>query len=163
MLQHVEHGFGPVYDKESRILILGSFPSVKSREQAFYYGHPQNRFWKVLAALADTEVPQTIEEKKEWLHLHHVAVYDVIEACDIEGSSDSSIRNVIPADIRMIIEQSNVSHIFTNGKLAGKLYHRYQEKTCDLLMKELPSSSPANAMYTLDKLVAAWKEVGNYL
>lgn len=163
MLQHVEHGFGPVYDKESRILILGSFPSVKSREQAFYYGHPQNRFWKVLAALADTEVPQTIEEKKEWLHAHHIAVYDVIEACDIEGSSDSSIRNAVPADIRTIIAESDVNHIFTNGKLAGKLYRRYQAKTCDLPMTELPSTSPANAAYSLDKLIAAWQDIKVYL
>ena len=163
MLQHVEHGFGPVYDKESRILILGSFPSVKSREQAFYYGHPQNRFWKVLAALADTEVPQTIEEKKGWLYLHHVAVYDVIEACDIEGSSDSSIRNVTPADIRTIIAESNISHIFTNGKLAGNLYRRYQAKTCDLPTTELPSTSPANAAYSLDKLIAAWQDIKVYL
>lgn len=163
MLQHVEHGFEPVYDKESRILILGSFPSVKSREQAFYYGHPQNRFWKVLAALTDTEVPQTIEEKKGWLYLHHVAVYDVIEACDIEGSSDSSIRNVTPVDIHTIIAESNISHIFTNGKLAGKLYRRYQAKTCDLPMTELPSTSPANAAYSLDKLIAAWQDIKVYL
>lgn len=163
MLQHAEHGFGPVYDKESCILILGSFPSVKSREQAFYYGHPQNRFWKVLAALENTEVPQTIEEKKGWLHLHHVAVYDVIEACDIEGSSDSSIRNVTPADIRTIIAESNISYIFTNGKLAGKLYRRYQAKTCDLPMTELPSTSPANAAYSLDKLIAAWQDIKVYL
>ena len=163
MLQHVEHGFGPVYDKESCILILGSFPSVKSREQAFYYGHPQNRFWKVLAALAGTEVPQTIEEKKGWLHLHHIAVYDVIEECYIEGSSDSRIRNVTPADIRTIITQSNISHIFTNGKLAGKLYRRYQAKTCDLPMTELPSTSPANAAYSLDKLIAVWQDIKVYL
>lgn len=163
MLQHVEHGFGPVYDKESRILILGSFPSVKSIEQAFYYGHPRNRFWKVLAAMADTEVPQTIEEKKGWMHLHHVAVYDVIEACDIEGSSDSSIRNVTPADIRTIIAESNISYIFTDGKLAGKLYRRYQAKTCDLPMTELPSTSPANAAYSLDKLIAAWQDIKVYL
>ena len=163
MLQHVEHGFGPVYDKESRILILGSFPSVKSREQAFYYGHPQNRFWKVLVALENTEVPQTVEDKKVWLHAHHIAVYDVIEACDIEGSSDSSIRNVTPADIHTIIAESNISHIFTNGKLAGKLYRRYQAKTCDLPMTELPSTSPANAAYSLDKLIAAWQDIKVYL
>lgn len=163
MLQHAEHGFGPVYDKESCILILGSFPSVKSREQAFYYGHPQNRFWKVLAALEKTEVPQTVEEKKVWLHAHHIAVYDVIEACDIEGSSDSSIRNVIPADIGTILTESKVKHIFTNGKTAGRLYRRYQAKTCDLPMIELPSTSPANAAYTLDKLVAAWKTIVEFL
>ncbi len=163
MLQHVEHGFGPVYDKESRILILGSFPSVKSREQAFYYGHPQNRFWKVLAALENTEVPQTVEDKKVWLHAHHIAVYDVIEACDIEGSSDSSIRNVVPADIGTILTESKVKHIFTNGKTAGKLYLRYQAKSCDLPMTELPSTSPANAAYTLDKLVTAWKTIVEFL
>ena len=163
MLQHVEHGFGPVYDKESRILILGSFPSVKSREQAFYYGHPQNRFWKVLAVLTDTEVPQTVEEKKVWLRAHYIAVYDVIESCNIEGSSDSSIRNVVPADIERILEESKVQHIFTNGKTAGKLYRRYQEKSCDLPMTELPSTSPANAAYTLDKLIAAWQTIKDYL
>lgn len=163
MLQQVEHGFGPVYDKESRILILGSFPSVKSREKAFYYGHPQNRFWKVLAVLTDTEVPQTVEEKKVWLCAHHIAVYDVIESCDIEGSSDSSIRNVVPADIERILAESKVQHIFTNGKTAGKLYRRYQAKSCDLPMTELPSTSPANAAYTLDKLVAAWQAIKDYL
>ena len=163
MLQRVEHGFGPVYDKESRILILGSFPSVKSREQAFYYGHPQNRFWKVLAALENTEVPQTVEDKKVWLHAHHIAVYDVIEACDIEGSSDSSIRNVVPADIGTILTESKVKHIFTNGKAAGKLYLRNKKKSCDLPMTELPSTSPANAAYTLDKLVAAWKTIVEFL
>lgn len=163
MSQHAEHGFDPVYDKESRILILGSFPSVKSREQAFYYGHPQNRFWKVLAALENTEVPQNVEEKKAWLHTHHIAVYDVIEACDIEGSSDSSIRNVTPADIRTIIAESNISHIFTNGKLAGRLYRRYQAKTCDLPTTELPSTSPANAAYSLDKLIAEWQDIKVYL
>ena len=163
MLQHVEHGFGPVYDKESRILILGSFPSVKSREQAFYYGHPQNRFWKVLAVLTDAEVPQTVEEKKVWLYAHHIAVYDVIESCDIEGSSDSSIRNVVPADIGTILTESKVQHIFTNGKTAGKLYRRYQAKSCDLPMTELPSTSSANAVYTLDKLIAAWQAIKAYL
>ena len=113
--------------------------------------------------MENTEVPQTVEDKKVWLHAHHIAVYDVIEACDIEGSSDSSIRNVTPADIRTIIAQSNVSHIFTNGKLAGKLYRRYQAKTCDLSMTELPSTSPANAAYSLDKLIAAWQDIKAYL
>lgn len=163
MLQYVEHGFGPEYDTESRILILGSFPSVKSREQAFYYGHPQNRFWKVLAALAKTEVPQTVEEKKEWLHTHHVAVYDVIASCEIEGSSDSSIRNVKPADIGKMIEESKIERIYTNGKTAGKLYRRYQAKDCGLPMEELPSTSPANAAYTLEKLVQAWSAVRQFV
>ena len=158
MLEYVEHGFEPVYDKHSKILILGSFPSVKSRQQQFYYGHPQNRFWKVLAALADTEVPQTVEEKKEWLYAHHIAVYDVIEACEIEGSSDSSIKNVKPADIGKIVEESEIERIYTNGKTAGKLYRKYQAKTCTLPMAELPSTSPANAMFSLERLIDEWRK-----
>lgn len=154
--QHVTHTFAPLYDANSEILILGSFPSVKSREQGFYYGHKQNRFWKVISSILEVAEPQTIEEKKNMLLKAHIAVYDVIESCDIIGSSDSSIRNVIPSDIATIIENSKVKAVFCNGKTAGKLYKKYQAATCDFPMTELPSTSPANAAYKLEQLIHIW-------
>ena len=154
--QNISHGFGPVYNSESRILILGSFPSVKSREQAFFYGHPRNRFWKVLAAVLKEEEPQTVEEKKAMLFRRGVAVYDVIEQCSIIGSSDSSIKDVVPADLGKIVGESQIQKVYTNGKTAGKLYKKYQDKEMNLQMEELPSTSPANAAYSLEKLTEIW-------
>lgn len=154
--QNISHGFGPVYNRESRILILGSFPSVKSREQAFFYGHPRNRFWKVLAAVLKEDEPETVEEKKEMLLRHGVAVYDVFEQCSIIGSSDSSIKDVIPANLGIIVEASQIRKVYTNGKTAGKLYRKYQDKELNLPMEELPSTSPANAAYSLEKLTEIW-------
>ena len=137
--QNISHGFGPVYNRESRILILGSFPSVKSREQAFFYGHPRNRFWKVLAAVTD-----------------HAPLENVIEQCSIIGSSDSSIKDVVPANLGIIVEASQIRKVYTNGKTAGKLYRKYQDKELNLPMEELPSTSPANAAYSLEKLTEIW-------
>ena len=154
--QNISHGFGPVYNSESRILILGSFPSVKSREQAFFYGHPRNRFWKVLAAVLKEEEPQTVEEKKAMLFRRGVAVYDVIEQCSIIGSSDSSIKDVVPADLGKIVGESQNQKVYTNGKTAGTLYKKYQDKEMNLPMEELPSTSPANAAYSLEKLTEIW-------
>ena len=154
--QNISHGFGPVYNRESRILILGSFPSVKSREQAFFYGHPRNRFWKVLAAVLKEDEPETVEEKKEMLLRRGVAVYDVIEQCCIIGSSDSSIKDVVPANLGIIVEASQIRKIYTNGKTAGKLYRKYLDKELNLPMEELPSTSPANAAYSLEKLTEIW-------
>lgn len=154
--QNISHGFGPVYNSESRILILGSFPSVKSREQAFFYGHPRNRFWKVLAAVLKEEEPQTVEEKKAMLFRRGVAVYDVIEQCSIIGSSDSSIKDVVPADLGKIVGESQIQKVYTNGKTAGKLYKKYQDTEMNLPMEELPSTSPANAAYSLEKLTEIW-------
>lgn len=156
MSAYFNQPFCPVYNGESKILILGSFPSVKSREQGFYYGHPRNRFWKVLAGILQMEEPDTIARKKEMLLMHHIAVYDVIEGCEIEGSSDSSIRNVTPADIRGIVEASKIRIVFTNGKTAGKLYKKYHAKDIVLPMIELPSTSPANAAFSLEKLTEVW-------
>ena len=153
------HGFGPVYDEKSRILILGSFPSVKSREEGFFYGHPRNRFWKILAAVCNEPEPVTIEEKKQFLLKNGIALYDVIEECEIVGSSDSSIRNVIPADLNPVLEVSQISAVYTNGRLAGKLYRKYQEPVTGLPCVELPSSSPANAAFSLEKLTGIWQEV----
>lgn len=151
------HGFGPVYDEKSRILILGSFPSVKSREEGFFYGHPRNRFWKILASVCNEPEPVTIEEKKQFLLKNGIALYDVIEECEIVGSSDSSIRNVIPADLNPILEVSQISAVYTNGRLAGKLYRKYQEPVTGLPCVELPSSSPANAAFSLEKLTGIWQ------
>ena len=150
------HEFPPVYDENSEILILGSFPSVKSREMQFFYGHPQNRFWKVLAQVLNETVPQTIPEKKEMLLRHHIALWDVIASCDIAGSSDSSIKDVIPANLGIIVEASQIRKVYTNGKTAGKLYRKYQDKELNLPMEELPSTSPANAAYSLEKLTEIW-------
>lgn len=150
--------FGPLYNEQSRILILGSFPSVKSREQAFFYGHPQNRFWRVIAALCNEPAPQSIEDKRALALAHGIALYDVIESCTIEGSSDASIRDVVPADLAPILAAAPIGHIYTNGKTAGRLYQRYQAQTCDLPMTILPSTSPANAAWSLERLIAAWRE-----
>lgn len=154
--KHVEHTFAPVYDQDSKLLILGTFPSVKSREQNFYYGHPQNRFWRVLARLTKEELPETIEEKKAMLLKHHIAVWDVIAGCDIIGSSDSSIKNVVPADIPGILKGSRITKIFANGDKAYKLYRKYCEKAAGIEAVKLPSSSPANAVFTLDRLTDVW-------
>lgn len=154
---HVTHTFGPVYDTSSKILILGSFPSVKSREQQFYYGHPQNRFWKVLAQICLDEVPESIEEKKKFLHKYHIALWDVIESCDIIGSSDSSIRNVVPNDMEIILNSAKIQGIFVNGNKAYQLYLKYCKKEGQPPLEKLPSTSPANAAWNMEKLLSVWK------
>ena len=154
--QHIRHTFMPVYDGDSKVLILGSLPSVKSREAGFYYGHPQNRFWKVLAAVLSCPVPGTGEEKKKMLLTHHIAVWDVIESCDIIGSSDSSIKNVVPADIGMILEKADIGKIFANGKKSESLYKKYIFPETKVPVTVLPSTSPANAACSLEKLAEVW-------
>lgn len=158
---HVTHTFPPVWDEKSKILILGSFPSVKSREQQFYYGHPQNRFWKVMAAVLETEAPQTVEEKKKMLLTHHIALWDVIESCTIEGSSDTSIRDVTVNDFSDILEKSEIGRIFVNGGKAYELYHRYAEAQTGIPAVKLPSTSPANAAWSMQRLVERWREILN--
>lgn len=153
------HEFEPVFNEESEVLILGTFPSVKSREQGFFYGHPQNRFWKVLAALTKSPVPETIEEKKCLLLKNKIAVWDVIAQCDIVGSSDSSIKNVVPADIGRILKNSRIKRIYANGNTAKKLYDKYILPTLSMEITGLPSTSPANAAYSLERLIEAWKEI----
>lgn len=155
---HVVHPFEPVYDQNSKILILGSFPSVKSREQKFFYGHPRNRFWKVLAGVLDREVPGTICEKKAFLLENHIAVWDVIASCEIKGSSDSSIKNAQPTDLAKIIAESKVERIFVNGQTAGRMYAKYQEKMLGMKARVLPSTSPANAAFSTEKLIQIWRE-----
>lgn len=154
----VTHKFNPVFNKESKILILGTFPSVKSREVEFYYGHPQNRFWKVLASITDNPVPSTIEEKKVILLSNHIAIWDVIESCEITGSSDSSIRNVVPAAIESVVGNSNITRIYGNGGTAKKLYDKYVRDKVGMEIYGLPSTSPANASFSLERLISIWKE-----
>ena len=155
----LSHPIKPLYDADSRILILGSFPSVKSRQVQFFYGHPQNRFWKVLAAVFGQTVPETVEEKRAFLLHNAVALWDVIASCEIEGSSDSSIRNVTPNDLTEILENSRITRIFVNGKTA---YHYYQKYLRERLGREaicLPSTSPANASWSLQRLTETWREL----
>lgn len=153
----IVHPFGPLYDEQSRVLILGSFPSVKSREQQFFYGHPKNRFWPLLAALTGSEIPQTIEEKKQLALKNGIALWDVIASCEIVGSSDSSIRNAKPNDITPILENSSVQNIFTNGKTADSLYMRYIFPVTKIQSVCLPSTSPANAAWNMERLLSAWQ------
>lgn len=157
--QHQVHEFEPVHDENSKILILGSFPSVKSREQKFYYGHPQNRFWKVVAQVMDCEVPQTIEEKRQMLLDHHIALWDVIESCDIVGSSDSSIKNVVVNDLSRILDVADISCIYANGATSKKLYDKYTKEQTNREIVGLPSTSPANAAFSVERLVEQWSQI----
>lgn len=154
--KRITHTFEPVFDETSEILILGSLPSVKSRENGFYYGHPQNRFWKVISALYNEVEPHTIDEKKSLLLTHHIAVWDVIESCDIIGSSDSSIQNVVPMDLTRVLNICEIQQIYANGKTAARLFHKYTEPIIHRDIVELPSSSPANATYSLERLIQVW-------
>ena len=154
--EHIVHSFEPVYDKASEILILGTLPSVKSRENNFYYGHKQNRFWKVLATLLKEPVPDTIEGKKAMLLAHRIALWDVIQSCDIKGSSDSSIKNVVPTDLGQIISNSRIERVYCNGAASGNYYKKYQQKVLGIEAVVLPSTSPANAAYSLDRLIGIW-------
>lgn len=160
---HITHTFEPVFDKHSKILILGSLPSVKSREQGFYYGHPQNRFWKVLAALTQKPVPQSINDKKEFLLAAHIAVWDVVQQCDIIGSSDASIKNAAPTDLQRVLEKCNIKAIFANGNTSARLYNKLQKPITDRDIITLPSTSPANAAFSLEKLLGSWKSLLDYL
>ena len=155
---HVIHTFEPIYNDKSRILILGSLPSVKSREESFYYGHPQNRFWKVLAGILGDDVPVTIEEKKAFLLKSGIAVWDVIASCDIIGSSDSSIRNVVANDMNVITSKASIEAIYTNGDKAYKLFLKYCKNQSQAPVYKLPSTSPANAAYSVDKLIEQWRQ-----
>ncbi len=155
----INHPISPVFDCNSKILILGSFPSVKSREQMFFYGHPQNRFWKVTSALFCKNEPKTIEEKKKFLLENGIAVWDVIASCDIVGSSDSSIRNIVPNDIDIILKAADIKQIFLNGKTAEKYYNKYIRDKIGREAVCLPSTSPANAAWSVERLISEWKNI----
>ena len=157
--QRILHPFGPLFGPESRILILGSFPSVKSREQNFFYGHPQNRFWKVIAALFDRPVPATIPEKKELILRHGLALWDSIASCVITGSSDASIRDVRANDLRMILDNSPIEKICCNGRKSHEMYQKYIQNEIGREAVCLPSTSPANAQFSVEKLIEAWSVI----
>lgn len=157
---HITHPFPPVFDENSRVLILGSFPSVKSREVSFYYGNPQNRFWRVLAALLSGDVPSTVEEKRAFLLSHGIALWDVIASCDIVGSDDSSIKNALPNDVKSLVAKTRIERVFTNGGTAHRLYRAHLEREVGIEAAALPSTSPANASYSLMRLVEAWRAAG---
>ena len=156
MQEIIIHPFDPIYDKDSEILILGTLPSVKSRENEFYYGHPQNRFWKILGALYEEDTPVSVEEKKTFLLRHHIALWDVIQSCEIKGSSDSSIKNVTANDISGLLSETKIHAVFCNGKKAQALFDRHIGKPQNLTATALPSSSPANAAWKLEKLIEEW-------
>ncbi len=159
LMSTIIHPFPPLYNAESRILILGSFPSVKSREQQFFYGHPQNRFWKLMALLycgPDAKPPQTIEEKRALILKNHLALYDTIYSCEIVGSSDSSIRNAVPTDLSPILSGSPIEKILCNGTKSFELYQKYQYPRTGIPAVRLPSTSPANAAWSMEKLKEAW-------
>lgn len=159
----LQHTISPVYDRHSRVLILGSFPSVKSREQHFFYGHKQNRFWRVMAQVLGCAVPEDIPQKREMLLTHHVAVWDVIASCEITGSSDASIREVAPNDLSPILSCADIRAVYTNGGKAGQLYKKYIFPTTGREAGVLPSTSPANAGYSLEKLAEAWQVIREVL
>ena len=158
-----EHNIPPEYDEHSRILILGSFPSVRSREEGFFYAHPQNRFWRVISELTGSPVPGSIREKKKLLRRSGIALWDVIASCGIEGSSDASIRDAVPNDIGKILGEAPIEAVFTNGRKAHELYVRLiypstgREDIC------LPSTSAANASYSLPQLIGFWEKTKKYL
>lgn len=171
---HVEHSFEPVFDARSRVLVLGSFPSVLSRANAFYYGNPQNRFWRVMAACLGCDVPpnegdalpgggavlleDSIAAKRQMLLDHGVALWDVIASCDIKGSSDASIKNVVPVEVERITGAADIVTVVCNGGTAGRLYRRYLQERVGQPAIVLPSTSPANASWRLDRLIERWSE-----
>ena len=156
---HISHGFEPVFDGRSRVLVLGSFPSVLSRENRFYYGNPRNRFWPMMADLLDEPVPAVddVPAKRALLLRHGVALWDVIESCDVRGSSDASIRNVVPADVARITRAAKIRAVLCNGGTAGRLYRRWLEPVTGICAEVLPSTSPANASWSLARLTERWR------
>ncbi len=158
MEEQLIHPFPALYDEDSRILILGSFPSVKSREEGFYYAHPQNRFWKIMERLFGAKL-QTIDEKKAFLHKEHIALWDSIASCTIHGSADSAIENATANDIKGLIGKTRIKAIFTNGAKAHDIYMRYCLEDTGMIPVKLPSTSPANAAYSLDRLLESWKTI----
>ena len=157
------HPFPPFFDSTSCVLILGSFPSVKSREEMFFYGHPQNRFWRVLAQVFSAEIPRTVEEKRAFLLSRGIALWDVIASCEIRGSADSTIRDVLPNDLRPILAGAQIEKIFVNGRTAEKFYNKYTRQSLGRDAVCLPSTSPANAAWSVERLAESWQQVRDAL
>lgn len=162
--KHLLHTIDPVFDARSRVLMLGSFPSPKSREAGFFYGHPQNRMWRVLAAVTgEGAVPQTTEERTAFLLRNRIAMWDVIASCTIEGASDASIRDVVSNDLSRILDAAPIEAVFCTGGKSHQLYRRYQEPATGIPAVKLPSTSAANASWSLERLVGAYRAVGKAL
>ena len=151
------HPFEPLWDEHSQILILGSFPSVRSREIGFYYGHPQNHFWKLMSILYQDDMPYSVAERKSFALKHGFALWDAIKSCTITGSSDSSIREAVPNDIAFLLRNSSIQRVFCNGCEAFKLYERYCAPECGMRVTLLPSTRAANAAWSIEKLAESWK------
>ncbi len=162
-MERIHHAFEPVFNEESRVLILGTMPSPKSREQGFYYSHPRNRFWPVMAVLFNGEIPKTSEEKKAFALEHKFALWDVLSECDINGASDSSIKNAIPNDLSTVLKNSSIKTVFTTGATAYKLYQKLIYPKTGIEALPLPSTSPANAKMSLENLVGEYKIILEYL
>lgn len=156
---NIVHPIPPLYDKNSKVLILGSFPSVKSREAQFFYGHPQNRFWRLLALLFNAEIPQTVQQKKKLVLDNHLALWDTIHSCTICGSSDSSIKDVVANNLSLILDNSQVDRIFCNGATSYRLYQKYIFPSTNIDAVKLPSTSPANAAFSLERLARVWQVI----
>lgn len=161
--EHIEHGIPPVFNAESRVLILGTMPSPKSRENGFYYMHPQNRFWRVISAVLGEPLPKTNEERASLLLKNKIALWDTLAQCDIIGASDCSVKNAVPNDISIITDEADIKAIFTTGKTAYKYYCRFQQEKTGIEAICLPSTSPANARFGLDALIDEYKIIKNYL
>ena len=159
----VRHEFGPFYDKDSKVLILGSIPSPKSREQGFYYGHPQNRFWKVLADVLGEEIPETVEQRKKMLAKHHIALWDVLDSCEIKGASDTSIKDPVANDMNVILSKAGIRAIFTTGAKADELYKKMCYPICGVPSIRLPSTSPANCGYKYENLKEEYSQILEYI
>lgn len=161
--EHIEHGIPPVFNAESRVLILGTMPSPKSRENGFYYMHPQNRFWRVISTVLGEPLPTTNGERASLLLKNKIALWDTLAQCDIIGASDCSVKNAVPNDISVITDTADIKAIFTTGKTAYKYYCRFQQEKTGIEAICLPSTSPANARFGLDALIDEYKIIKNYL
>lgn len=162
--QHIVHPLEPIFDGRSRVLVLGTMPSPKSREVGFYYGHPQNRFWKVMGALFGEPEPCRNDERTAFLLAHRIALWDVLASCTIAGASDASIANAQPNDLRRVIDAAPIAAVFTTGTKATSLYRRFDAPAYPLLPHiPLPSTSPANAKLRLPDLVEAYRPLRDYV
>jgi len=162
-MERIEHPFPPLFDQDSKVLVLGSFPSVKSREAQFFYHHPQNRFWKVISLVFDEPVPNTIDDKRALLLRNKIALWDVIQSCEIVGSADSSIKNAIANDLSRILKNAQISRIITNGNTSYQLYMKYIYPVTGIEAHKLPSTSPANASFSLERLVQEWSVIRTFM
>ena len=160
-LTHVTHVFPPLFDERCSALILGSIPSPKSREQGFYYGHPQNRFWRVMAAVWQEPCPVTIEEKSALMLRHHTALWDTLEACDIIGAGDSTVKDPVPTDLEYLLRRAPIKRVFTTGAAADRFYRLFHQQKTGIPSVRLPSTSPANCAVSLEQLIEAYRVIAN--